>query len=95
MDSFKSEPLTSIENRQLAVREWTSVAVYSIVLLPMFNKTGGSDPAGLTLTVAFFPSKSVAVGTVQVTVLVGTPGSVGTLMLLGQLENTGSLVSVT
>ena len=83
-----------MENRQLAVREWTSVAVYSIVLLPIFSKTGGSDFAGFTVTVAFFPSKSVAVGTVQVTVLVAAPGSVGTLMSLGQLENTGSLVSI-
>ena len=82
-----------MENRQSAVREWPSVALYSIILLPMLKFAGGTDPTGFTVTVAFFPSKSVAVGTVQVTVLVAAPVSVGTLMLLGQLENTGSLVS--
>ena len=53
--------------------------------------TGGVYALGVTVTFAGFPSKSFAVGTVQVTFLVGTPGSVGTLMLLGQLENTGSV----
>ena len=59
----------------------------------MLKLNGGTDPTGFTVTVAGLPSKSVAVGTVQVTVLVAAPGSVGTLTLLGQLENTGSLVS--
>ena len=67
--------------------------MYSIIVLPIFNKTGGSNPAGLTVTVAFVPSKSVAVGGIQDTVLVATPGSVGTLMSLGQFENVGAFIS--
>ena len=59
----------------------------------MPNLIGGTYRAGLTVTVTGFPSKSVAVGTVQITVLVATPGSVGTLMSLGQLKNAGGLVS--
>ena len=47
----------------------------------------------MTVTVARFPSKSVAVGTVQVTLLVAAPGSVATLMSLGQLENDGAFIS--
>ena len=83
-----------MKNRQWAVRPASSsLAVYSIFCLPMRNSIGGTYRAGVTVTVAGFPSKSVAVGTIQVIVLVATPGSVGTLMSLGQLENAGGLVS--
>lgn len=65
--------------------------MYSIVLIPINNLTGGVYALGVTVTFAGFPSKSFAVGTGQLTIAVGTPGSVGTLMLLGQFENTGSV----